>query len=47
MFQKLVGEKNLNAGQVVRELGKFIKVVAGTTVFATAGGKDAAEFNKL
>jgi alanyl-tRNA synthetase len=37
--KELVGEKkNLN-GQVVRELGKFIKVVAADNRFATTGGK--------
>jgi len=36
----LVADRKLNAGQVVRELGKYISGGGGRPLFFTAGGKD-------
>jgi alanyl-tRNA synthetase len=45
--KELVAEKSLNAGQVVRELGKFIQGGGGgQAFFATAGGKNVDGIGK-
>ncbi len=45
--KELVAEKGLNAGQVVRELGKYIQGGGGgQPFFATAGGKDVSRIDE-
>ncbi|MFN3753468.1 alanine--tRNA ligase [Flavobacterium sp.] len=46
--KELVAEKNLNAGAVVRELGKYIQGGGGgQPFFATAGGKNVAGIKEV
>src|SRR5690606_39365152 len=41
--KELASEKNLDAGKIIRELGKYIQGGGGgQSFFATAGGKNAA-----
>jgi alanyl-tRNA synthetase len=44
--KELVADKKLNAGQVVRELGKYIRR-RRSPFFATAGGKTQTVFKRL